>query len=108
MDLALEVGQANLGAFARSLPERDFRSWMAYNRRRGLPSRRLELYLAQIALMVMRAAGAENLLLSDFLFDEKDSDADALPPNGEEDELQDVMDALEFKPRKTKGLTDGE
>jgi len=108
MDLALEVGQANLGAFARSLPERDFRSWMAYNRRRGLPSRRLELYLAQIALMVMRAAGAENLSLSDFLFDDRASETEEPTTNDGDGELQDVMEALDFKPRKTSGVVDGE
>jgi len=100
MDLALEVGQPNLGALARALPERDFRSWMAYNRRRGLPSRRLELYLAQIALMVMRAAGAENLSLSDFLFDDdRDADGQTQP----DDALDAAKVALEFAPRKVVG-----
>jgi hypothetical protein len=34
-----------------------------------LPNRRLQLHLAQVALMVVSAAGAANVQLTDFLFD---------------------------------------
>jgi hypothetical protein len=69
MDLALEMGMTTAG-LSRAMTEREFRDWQAYAARRMLPMRRLELYLAQIALVVVKAAGgAKNATLSDFLFD---------------------------------------
>ena len=40
-----------------------------YAAKRMLPQRRMELYLAQIALMVAQGAGARDVKLNDFLFD---------------------------------------
>jgi hypothetical protein len=53
------------------MTEREFRFWLAYRARKLLPSRRLELYLAQIALVSVQAATrGQHLKLSDFMFDE--------------------------------------
>jgi hypothetical protein len=94
MQLALAAGRPDLGAFSRGLTERDFQAWMRFASARGLPFHRLELYLAQIALMIVRVAGVE-ADLSDFLFD-FDKSAPADP-------LEEAMEALEFSPRKVKG-----
>lgn len=53
-----------------------------------LPSRRVELYLAQIALVVAKTAGAKDVDLRDFLFD----------PD-EELTTDDVHEFFDFKPR---------
>ena len=70
MDLALEMGMTAAG-LSRAMTERELMQWQSYAARRMLPMRRLELYLAQIALVVVKAAGgAKNATLSDFMFDE--------------------------------------
>jgi len=95
MQLALAAGRPDLGAFSRELTERDFQAWMRFASARGLPWYRIELHLAQIALMIVRVAGVENVELSDFMFD-----ADKSVPA---DPLEEAMEALEFSPRKVKG-----
>lgn len=79
MDLALELGQT-AGGLSRSMTESELGEWQRYAGRRMLPTRRLELYLAQIALFVVKAAGGgKNATLSDFLFDATaDEEADEL------------------------------
>lgn len=79
MDLALELGMTADG-LSRTMTERELREYQGYASRRMLPSRRLELYLAQIAFVVVKAAGgAQNATLKDFMFDriEEDPDLDA-------------------------------
>lgn len=62
-----------MGDLARMLPESEFRDWQRYAARRMLPTRRLEMQLAQIALQVARLAGVPNVSLEDFLFDPDDA-----------------------------------
>ena len=65
MDLALEMGMTAAG-LSRAMTERELMQWQSYAARRMLPMRRLELYLAQIALVVVKAAGgAKNATLAD-------------------------------------------
>lgn len=53
-----------------TMTERELRLWMAYAAEKMLPTRRLEAYLAQIALVVARCVGsAEDISIADFLFD---------------------------------------
>jgi hypothetical protein len=54
---------------AAVLPEREFISLQRYAARKMLPQRRLELYLAQLALLVAQSGGAKDVTLQDFLFD---------------------------------------
>jgi hypothetical protein len=82
MDLALEFGLP-VGVLSRLLTEREFRAWDRYARRKMLPQRRIELYLAQIAKTVAQSIGGSNAKLSDFLFDPPDPDAP--PPINEND-----------------------
>lgn len=68
MDLALELGRT-VEELSESMTERELRLWARYSRQKMLPARRLEVYLAQIALRVAWSAGADNLSLDDMLFD---------------------------------------
>lgn len=88
-----------VGALARSMPEREFVAWQQYAASRMLPARRVEMYLAQIALLIASANGASGKSLADFMFD---------PPPAEPDEAGDDFEAaaefFSFRPRaKTKG-----
>jgi hypothetical protein len=58
------------------MPEWQFQQWQHYAARRMLPQRRLELYLAQIAMWSAKAAGVQNDQLTDFLFDPVEDSAD--------------------------------
>lgn len=79
-----------VGLLSQVMEEREFRGWQRYAARKMLPQRRLEFYLAQIALTVARAVGnAENATLEDFLFD----------PQAEEMDLDDLKAELAFNPR---------
>jgi hypothetical protein len=95
MDLAA-MFRRPLGELRYSLSGRELNLWAAYSGKKALPARRIEFYLAQIALCVMRAAGAEGLTLKDFLFDQQETNEEP------EDELEAAKLALEFKPRKVK------
>jgi hypothetical protein len=86
MDLALHLGMTAAGV-SRGMSEREFVQWQHYADKRMLPLRRLELYLAQIALLVDRAwGGAKNKSLRDYLFDHTEE-----APAAEDDE-----DAADF------------
>lgn len=75
------------------LPESEFRDWQRYAARRMLPSRRIELYLAQIAMQVALLHGVQNVDLSDFMFDPIDVDGEDEPTAEEEAAF------FDFKPR---------
>jgi hypothetical protein len=82
MDLALHLGMTTAG-LARSMSERELRDFQRYDARRGLPLRRIELYLAQIAMYVVQMASGKQQRLDDFIFkpraDEASGDADDEP-----------------------------
>lgn len=62
-----------------------------------LPSRRVELYLAQIAMQVAQLRGAQNVSLEDFMFDPGDAGGEDEPTAEEEAAF------FDFKPRKRGG-----
>lgn len=95
MDLALELGMPT-GTLKRSLTERDVRQWMRYAQRKHLPSRRIELYLAQIAMVVAQSmsTGKHKFKLSDFLFEPADLDEQ----DDDRDPLDAAIEAFDFKP----------
>lgn len=95
MDLALESGwsQEMIGA----MTETDFIRWQKYAATRRFPTRRLELYLAQIAMVVAKAMGGSTAKLEDFLIELSP------PDEGDGDNLEDAKEAFGFKPRIVKG-----
>jgi hypothetical protein len=67
MDLALELGQP-IEVLARTMTEREFRLWALYAKRKLLPTRRMEVYLAQVAQVIAAAmGGAKQVSISDYL-----------------------------------------
>lgn len=68
MDLALHFG-ITLADLKRRLSEKEFLKWSRYSERYMLPQRRLELYLAQIAMWAARGPTTAECTLQDFLFD---------------------------------------
>lgn len=68
MDLALHLGRT-LQELKRDMSEMEFEKWYRYSGKYMLPQRRLELYLANIAMTVAQSGGATDLHLEDFLFD---------------------------------------
>jgi hypothetical protein len=49
MDLALALGQPSVTRMLDAMTDADLDGWVAYAKKRGLPQRRQELYLAQVA-----------------------------------------------------------
>jgi hypothetical protein len=49
MDLALALGQPSVTRMLDAMTDRDLDGWVAYAKKNGLPQRRQELYLAQVA-----------------------------------------------------------
>lgn len=95
MDLALHLG-GTADALARSMTEGELRHWDAYTARRPLPFRRLELYLAQIALVVARSmGGSHDYKLADFLLFEEADKPDDTPASAE-----DARAFFGFSPRR--------
>lgn len=83
-------------ALARTLTEREFREWNQYAARRMLPTRRLEMYLAQIAFLIARTMGnASEMTMTDFLFDPVSSEDVAV------DDVDAMRQAFGFSPRNT-------
>lgn len=76
------------------MPERVLRLYESYGEQRGFPSRRLEIHLAQIAMLIAQTmGGAKNVSLSDFLFD---------PQKKPVDEVEALKQEIGFSPRKKK------
>jgi hypothetical protein len=91
LGLSLELGVPlhELG----SMPERVLKLYHAYGEQRGFPIRRLELYMAQLTLVVAKTfGGAKNAKLTDFLLD----------PTRKPPEIDEVKMQLQFSPRKRK------
>ena len=94
------------GALARALPEREFVDWQRYAARRMLPTRRMEVHLAQIsALIAQTMGGSKDSKMSDFLFDPQDIGPEEGEDSPEED-LQTAVKFFGFKPRNVE-TTDG-
>lgn len=99
-DLALELGMS-IETLGR-MTEREFVGWQAYAAKRLLPTRRMELYLAQIAAVVARSMGGSTGTVVDFLLQPVDASAP------DEDEVEELRRAVGFNPRNLKDSDGGE
>lgn len=80
---------------ARTMTESEFFEWQAYASKRMLPQRRLELYLAQIAMMIaVHSGGAKNARLSDYMFDPAPKDDE----DGDEASVEEAVAFFGFNP----------
>ena len=82
----------------RSMSEREFRAWSAYAQRHFLPLKRIEIYLAQIAFLVVKSmsSGGQNWKLDDFLLKDVETEAQ----RKEESPAERARKVFGFKPRK--------
>lgn len=97
MELALYLGGGPAERLAREMSEREFRQWGRYAREHVLPSRRVEIYLAQIAWAVARFLGGnDDATIEDFLIDFGAKPPDAAP------DVEAAKAAFAFAPRKKK------
>lgn len=99
MDLALAFG-VPVSVLRRTLTESELGQWVRYARMPGMPWRRIELYLAQLALMVARGPleNAQTMTLKDFMFE-----TEAERPDEEldgEDLVDAAREAFGYAPRK--------
>ena len=81
LDLSFELGLP-AHELAHRLPQRELVLYQAYAAQRLLPARRIELQLAQLALILARGNGSRHVELSDFLFGEPEQVIDE--PNAAE------------------------
>ena len=86
------------------MPLADLNLYQRHTARSGFPGRRVELLLAQVALVLAQVNGNKDARLTHFLFDppaDEEADADAHPVDPEE-AAQQVADALGFAPRRRR------
>jgi hypothetical protein len=76
IDLSFALGIPEEELAAR-LTNRSFVRYQHYAAKWMLPARRLELYLAQVALVAAQASGAAGMSLSDFVFDPQEEATEA-------------------------------
>lgn len=92
MDLSLHLGTP-VETLARAMTEREFIRWQWYAEKKMLPWRRMELFMAQLAMFMDRMNGAQNKTLRDYLFDPVD---DTEP----DDDLEAAVNYFDFKPQR--------
>lgn len=107
MELALEFG-CSVESLRKTLSERELWQWARYRARYQFPSRRMELYLAQLTAWVVRL-GSNNKTASiqDFLIEmedpiEKQRQQRERERNAEVIDLDELRSAFGFSPRKRK------
>jgi hypothetical protein len=86
-----------VATLSRTMTENELRDWQKYAARYMLPTRRLQLQLAQIAMFIaVCMGGAKNAKLENYLFDP--------PPTMKERKkvLQDAIQFFGFKPVATR------
>lgn len=67
MNLALELG-CTLSELEERLTEKEWLMWLLYDSQYRFPTRRMELYLARIAMVVAQTmGGAQNVSINDYL-----------------------------------------
>ncbi len=58
----------------RGMPLADLQLYQRHTQRRGFPGRRVELLLAQVALVLAQVNGNQGLSIADFLMDPKEAE----------------------------------
>jgi hypothetical protein len=100
MDLALEFGMP-VSQLMKSMKESELRRWEVYAGTYMLPARRMQVQLAQVAMLIVKTnGGGAELTLKDYLFDPPD-------PIKPEENLAMAVQVFDFKPRKKKVVANG-
>jgi hypothetical protein len=86
----------------RDIPLSDLVIYQRYTSRRMFPSRRFELLLAQVSMVLAQVNGSKEARLAQFLFDPPEQpDDEGAPPDPDA-----VAAAMNFRPRKRPPRTD--
>ena len=80
----------------------DLQLYRRYTARRSFPGRRVELLLAQVALVLAQVNGGKQLTLRDFLFDPPPETDDTEPPLDPEQAAEQVAAFFGYTPRKRR------
>ncbi len=98
MDLALNLGKT-VAEIERDMTGVEFLLWQKYANRTALPLRRIELYLAQVALKISQIMGGNtDATIADYMFDPDDGDEG----EGDDDSPEAAAEFFGFAPRKVK------
>lgn len=84
------------------MPLADLQLYQRYTARRGFPGRRVELLLAQVALVLAQVNGGKQLTVRDFLFDPPPDTDDTEPPLDPEQAAEQVAAFFGYTPRKRR------
>jgi len=84
------------------MPLSDLQLYQRHTSRRGLPGQRLELLLAQVALVLAQVNGNKGVTLRDFLF-EPPEDAGQDEPTDPEQAAKKLAAFFGYAPRKRRG-----
>lgn len=76
----------------------EFQRYASYHRAVGLPTRRIELMLAQLSAVVAQALGGSSATWSDFVLDESVQDAAPADDDGEPFDVESAQAAFGFRP----------
>jgi len=90
-DLALEFGMP-AETLARQMSERELQAWSRRAATHGLPHRRLEWLLAQVAFVIAKVNGAKDVTIKDFMLRSVE--------HSDPSDLEAAKVAFGFKPRK--------
>jgi hypothetical protein len=101
MELALEMGMP-FEQLKRVMTERELQAWSRYTHANLMPSRRLELYMAQLTCWVVRMLGNKNANIEDFIIelavdDQPEKEAVVI-------DLEAARDAFQFKPKFVRSV----
>jgi hypothetical protein len=91
-----------VATLARTMTQNELRDWQVFAARFSLPSRRLELYLAQIALLIaVCMGGVKDAKLTDYLFDPPPTPAEQKKAMAEQKKaIDEAKQFFGFAPRK--------
>ena len=100
MDLALAFGMP-VAEIRKTMTEPELHLWAKYAVNPGMPFKRLEIYFAQLALMIARGPieGASDMTVSDFMLTTQEDNQDT------GDIVADAREAFGYAPQK---VIDGE
>lgn len=106
MELALEFG-CTVESLKRTLSERELWQWARYRAQHQLPSRRLELMIAQLTAWVVRlgsgGGAGKNANIQDFMLEMQSPFEEPGKAAPEDADVEALRTVFSFAPRKRKG-----
>jgi hypothetical protein len=98
LDLSFDLGVPL--HWLRSMPLPDLQLYRRYTERRGFPGRRIELLLAQVALVLAQVNGNREARLTHFLFDPPPDDEAEETDLSPDEAAEQVAALMGYRPRR--------